>query len=222
MVTAAWHLWQWQIDWPQRNIWDDTGRACVHRHTIKTSGHEGTLTESQLHLQEVKNFMEKHDWGWKGEPHWQGVHLQLAYCGMLIRPAKTRHLPPKCHILVRRAGNGDRFRWLPSGIGCRGLFAFPVAISFLFSLLQAFSLYILLLLLSALLLCCLLCDEWLHFKLRFFFFLLAGIQSVQLCGNKIDLAKTHCGGDSRGRKIQTATELHVNLHFQTHFFDEGF
>lgn len=52
MVTAAWHLWQWQIDWPQWNIWDDIGRARVRRHTIKTSGHEGT--QSQLHLEKAK------------------------------------------------------------------------------------------------------------------------------------------------------------------------
>lgn len=103
MATTVWHLWQWQTGWPQWNIWDDTGRARVHRHTIKTSGREGTVTESRLHLEEVKNFMGKHDRGWKGERRWQGVHLQLAYCGMLIRPAKTRHLPLKCHILMRRA-----------------------------------------------------------------------------------------------------------------------
>lgn len=28
--------------------------VCVRRHTIKTSGHEGAVTESQLHLEEVK------------------------------------------------------------------------------------------------------------------------------------------------------------------------
>lgn len=91
-----------------------------------------------------------------------------------------------------------------SGEGCRGLFAFPAAISFPLSLPRAFSLNILLLLLSALLLCCLLCDEWLYFKLSFFFFFSFSwnrLQSEQLCGNKIDLAKKHCeGGGSRGRK----------------------
>lgn len=166
MVTTAWHLWQWQIDWPQWNIWDDTGRACMHRHTMKTSRHEGQVTESQLHLKKMKNFMDKHDRGWKRGQHWQGVHLQLAHCGMLIRPTMTRHHPLKCHILVRRAGNGE----LLSGKGWRASFALPAAISFLFPLPREFSLNILLLLLAAPLLCCLLCDEWLHFKLSFFFF----------------------------------------------------
>lgn len=105
MVTTAWHRWQWQIDRPQWNIWDDNGRPSVHRHTIKTSGHGGAVTESQFGGG-GGNFMGKHDWGWKGEQHWQGVHLQLAYCGMLIKPAKTRHLPLKCHILARRAAAG--------------------------------------------------------------------------------------------------------------------
>lgn len=117
MVTTAWHLWQWQIDWPQWNIWEDTGRACVHGHTIKTSGHEGTVTGSQLHLEEVKNFMDEHAWRWSGEQDWQGVHLQLAYCGMLIRPAKTRHLPLKCHTLMRRAESREQRRVLLTSVG---------------------------------------------------------------------------------------------------------
>lgn len=108
--------------------------------------------------------------GENGGQRLRGIYLQPAYSGMLIRSAKTR-LPLKCHILVRRAASDD-------GVFC-GLVSserlvvvclpFPVAISFLFSLPQAFSLNILRLLLSALLLCCLLCDEWLYFKLSIFF-----------------------------------------------------
>lgn len=61
---------------------------------------------------------------------------------MLIRPAITRHHPLKCHILVRRAGDGE----LLSGKGCHALFAFSAWISLLLPLPQAFSLNILLLL----------------------------------------------------------------------------
>lgn len=61
---------------------------------------------------------------------------------MLIRPAITRHHPLKCHILVRRAGDGE----LLSGKGCHALFAFSAWISLLLPLPQAFSLIILLLL----------------------------------------------------------------------------
>lgn len=163
--------------------------------------------------------MDKNNWGWKGGQHWQGVHLQLAYSGMLIRPATTRHLPLKCHILVRRAGKSSGFRRLLSGKWCRGLFAFPVAISFLFSLPRAFSRSILLLFLLPLLLCCLLCDEWLHFKLSsflFFFssFLSAGID-YKLCNcaetRLISLKNTGVGAAEEGKY---RLQLHFTLMYK--------
>lgn len=84
------------------------------------------VTESRLHFRGSEELGgQKKGSGRKGEQRWQGVHLQLAYCGMLIRPAKTSHLPPKCHILSGRArGTATGFVWLLSGKRCCGLFAF--------------------------------------------------------------------------------------------------
>ena len=178
------------------------GAVCASSHNKDLGARGKSHWEPVTFQRKWRTWWTKNGSGWKGEQRWQGVHLQLAYCGMLIRPAKTSHLPPKCHILSGRDGDGFRL----TSVGQTVLwFVCLFQRQFLFcSLLPRafFSLNIPRLRLSALLLCCLLCDEWLHFNLSFFFlpsFSWNRLQSMQLCGNKIDLAKKH-GGGREGRK----------------------
>lgn len=104
---------------------------------------------------------------------------------MLIRPAITRHHPLKCHILVRRAGDGE----LLSGKGCHALFAFSAWISLLLPLPQAFSLIILLLLPFCYAVYSVMngfISGWALFKKKKSW---NRLQSVQLCRNKTHLTE---------------------------------
>lgn len=154
--------------------------------------------------------MDKHVWGWKRRIQkkregvglcWQGVHLQLAYRGILIRPAKTRHLPLKCHILVRAGETATGFVDFcqPKGAAVCLLFHWQFLFCsvypehFLLTFSCSFSwpfCYAVYSVMNGSI------SSWAFFPP----FSWNRLQSVQLCGNKIDLAKKHWEGGNRGRK----------------------